>query len=313
LVVARAKLFTGGLITLEETDVYGPVMNAACYDIFTETLKPQMHIVGDQELLVVVIPGRCQTLVRFELLPDENSVWRNAKADVTNNGEFGLDYITSSAFDPISGNFFYISKKYNSPGSTIWLVDVRANPWSRGYGLPLPNGEAIAYLNMGAEGAKTVVDVITPAAGLVQRMEMVGHNLSITGWARVPLPILGKMGSFVYISPYLYGVSNEPAGKVARIHRDYFGPIDCGVMAFWNKTKCGCETGYSPMKDKAGCELSVITEEITKERKVVGTAALMGVLFVLTTIIAFVGWRAWYQNKQLGAGAPLVREYNRPL
>jgi len=312
-VVSRGKLLAGGLFTIDAKDVNGPILASGCYDIFTELTKPQLHIVGDQKYLIVVIPGRCQTVARFQI-PDDATAFNLVTPEVVSPGVFGKNYITSSSYDPVSGNFFYISKTYNSPNSEVWAANASAIPFKpANLTFPLFDNEGTSFINLGTEAGKVLVDFITPDRGFIQRMALTGGNkLTMVGWANIP-NILAKAVSFVYISPYLYLVTYEPAGKVARLHSENFCAHYCGTRAFCNKSKCDCEPNYSPAISGSGCELTIINQEIIKERKVVGTAAVMGVLFVLTTIIAFVGWRSWYQNRQLGAGVPLVREYNRPL
>jgi len=168
---------------------------------------------------------------------------------------------------------------------------------------------------VGFEEGTSILDMIFPSEGRIERNLIQGTNLTITGYANLPM-VLNQAISFLYVSPHLYVATMEPSCKIARLHKSQFCSNWCGPHGFCNNRQCVCETGYSPMFEdgiQTGCEPSALNEDILKLEKAIGLAGFFGVSFVLVTMFAAVGWRAWFQRIKAAEATPLVREYSRPL
>jgi len=325
-VVARGKVLTANpQILIDPTDISPPLFKEGCYDIFTSVSKPEIIIYTST--IFVVVPGRCQTFIRFKK-PAPTQPFGGVQPEVFSPGEFGLDYIASYAFDldGNNANFYYVMKSYNKPGSTLWYMQLTVKDFS-GYKLAIPSLESDVQVVAGLENrgfykvpfVHVILTNMYPGGGQVIKIE-VGRNrtgdLDITGYANFPIE-LRHASSWAYASPDLYFVTYEPACKIARLRETSFCKQYCGDYGYCEYGICTCLTNYTqvtPGNPAAGCQPSSITRQITEEKRVVGTAAVMGVLWVITTIAAVFGWRQWYHQKINSPQAShLVQEYNRPL
>jgi len=72
IVLSRGKVTLAGDLTIswKLTDV--TVLDEGCYDIWTETLKPQIHLQkeGADQMLYVSIPGKCNSIYKYLLNSD---------------------------------------------------------------------------------------------------------------------------------------------------------------------------------------------------------------------------------------------------
>jgi len=287
-----------------------------CYDIFTETTKPQMYQIDNT--LMVILPGRCQTVLRFPLPSEDSFKFGTIVPLIYTPGDFETTYIAATSFDPVSGNIFFATRQYNMPDCDINFINGKAANLVVSASIKIASGESAVQLIPGVQGTQSFVYVFSSGQGLITQLllDSVNGILTPKGFGNIP-PALSKASSFLYIKDYIYFATYEPACKLARIPVGNICPYYCGDNAFCNAGLCACiNTNYSGVWVNGrldGCELAEIHKEIIKEQRIVGTAAVMGVLFVITSIVAFFGWRAWYAGRTNPQSAALVHEYNRPL
>jgi len=315
-VVARGIVpTTPGPMTIKPVDITGPLLEHGCYDIFTEQLKPQVYQID--KYLMVILPGRCQTIIRFELPSEDTFPFGSIKPQIFTPGEFGTNYIAATGYDAVTGNVFFATRTYNQPDTDVNFINGKGANLIVGASIKMATEESSVMLIPGAQGNKSYVYVVSPLQGLITQLlvDVSQGVLNPTGYANIPSE-LNKASAFLYIKDFIYFSTYEPSCKLARLPIGNFCPYFCGDNAFCNAGLCTCQPNYSPNwvgNRLNGCDLTIIHEEIVKEQQIVGTAAVMGVLFVITTIVAFFGWRAWYAGRSSPQAAALVHEYNRPL
>jgi len=317
-VVARAKILPGRTeLSIDEVDITPPVFAQGCYDVFTSSFKPTLHLI--ENYVIVLVPGRCQTFARWARVPS-TTPFSTVKPDVLTPGTFGIDYVVSSAIDSYNGNFFYILKEYNKPDSELWYVVSNARNLTR-YMIPLATGESTVSLTAGTGNdhisyAYAFSPQFSAGSGRVERIRFnqPTNSLAHAGFGNLPGDYFLKASSYLFISPYIYAVTNEPDGRLFRMSIDNFCDNYCGDYAYCESGTCHCIPNYSPKLTGDGCDPTKIQEEIINERQAVGAAATLGVFWVISLFVAAFGWRAWYkQSHQSPQAQHLVQEYNRPL
>jgi hypothetical protein len=289
-------------------------MDRPCYDLFTETMRPQITITTDSKNVIVIVPGRCGLFAKIPIVPGVPLSQLQNNISVFYPGQFynpNTNYVSSVVYDQYNDYIFYTVKTYNTPGGFIHSFNAQTWKLNAAFA-PIDVAESEAILVLGNEvdtpTSTKYLFVISSGSNKIQRFNVDGNN-TISGRALAVLPPdLNRISSAFYYYPFIYYVTYEPDAKVVRISKTSFCNSWCGDNGYCNQGLCYCQTGYDPdpTDPDVPCKLQEIISAETQERQSQGAAAALGVLFAFSLVAAFAGWFLWWKAKKHIDNRPLV-------
>jgi hypothetical protein len=279
-----------------------------CFDQFTETLRPQLNITMDGKI-VILVPGRCGFItvltpipgVPFGSLPDNCSQTYYPEQLIPQPNQY---YISSIIYDFYNNLIFYTTKKYNSPGATLWSFSVAS--WSltsNGTSLDLSESEAVLVLGNEIETPSDTqyLFIIASGADRIQRYTIQSNNIIGAGALTVLTPDINRISSALYSRPYLYYITYEPDAKIVRIPITSFCNKWCSLNGYCEQGYCYCQAGYTmdnsdPLNP---CKSSALVDSELQEKQSQGAAAALGVLFAFSLVAAIAGWYLWWRGRKV--------------
>jgi len=287
LVVSRATVqLTGSLnIVWKEEDIY--ILDQKCYDVFTEELKPQLHLSkeGTYEFLYVAVPGKCNAIYKLQLQDGNSFIPRLNNSYLPNMDNTMKDIkITSTVFGV--RRIYFSGKRYNFDLSYLYAVD--SLTMKKVETFPLQANESTPILAI--DVARDIVYVAT--SGFDKIYKITGGNLKEVGVAVLP-QLLKIVSAMYYVNDTLYIVTYEPYAEIGRIPDRNFCPAYCSDFGYCNAGACACIPDYSRDPLRMSQFICVPTRYVKNIETVLseqGTAAAFGVLFVLAIIAAVIGW-----------------------
>jgi len=279
-----------------------------CFDQFTETLRPQLNITMDGKI-VILVPGRCGFItvltpipgVPFGLLPDNCSQTYYPEQLIPQPNQF---YISSIIYDFYNNLIFYTTKKYNTPGATLWSFSV--NTWSltsNGTGLDLAESEAVLVLANEVDTPSTTqyLFIIASGADRIQRYTIDSNNNIGAGAMTVLTPDINRISSALYSRPFLYYITYEPDAKIVRIPLTSFCNKWCSTNGYCEQGYCYCQPGFTQdLSDPINpCKSTALVDSQLQEKQSQGAAAALGVLFAFSLVAAIAGWYLWWRGRKI--------------
>jgi len=278
-------------------------LNNSCFDIWNDINKPHIYI--DQNVdgkggkyLIVVIPGRCDTIYRVDI---SVPLLIQSKPEVL-TPEPTLNYeITSSTYNNHSKILYYAYKGYNSFDLVIKCIDVsktKTLTCDRKFNA----SETIPVMTFRAD--KNELYMATMDFDKIYRMNGdPSTSLAITGIATLPLP-LRSVSSMSIHDDFLYLSTWEPNAQFGRINLNMgFCSSFCGTNGYCHNphdaNPCACAPGYSPdpLQVRFDCapthDVEIFLAEISEKT----LATVLGVLFGISLFVAIVGWVFWWQKR----------------
>jgi len=289
-------------------------MDRPCYDLFTETMRPQVTITNDTKNVIVVIPGRCGLFAKIPIIPGVPLTQLQNNISVFYPSSFynpNTNYVSSVVYDQYNDYIFYTVKTYNTPGG--YIHSFNAQTWllnSAFAQIDVAESEAILVLGneVNTPTSTKYLFVISSGANKIQRFTVDSNN-TIKGRALAVLPPdLNRISSAFYYYPFIYYVTNEPDAKVVRLPKTSFCNSWCGDNGYCSQGLCYCQTGYEadPTDPDVPCKLQAIISAENQERQSQGAAAALGVLFAFSLVAAVAGWFLWWKAKKHIENKPLV-------
>jgi hypothetical protein len=287
-------------------------MTLACYDQYTETLRPQLNLTNGN--LIILVPGRCGLFASLEIIPGMPLSQLTYKLyEPIRNYPLNQVYISSCVYDFHNQIIFYTIKTFNTPGA--FLHSFAVDRWAPNSGflqLDLAESEAILVLGNEKDGPTITkyLFVIASGSNKIQRFTVDGNNTFAPRALAVITPSINRISSAYYVFPYIYFVTYEPDAKVVRIPKTSFCNNWCGDFGFCVQGVCLCQEGYSfdTTDPERPCKLDAVVNAELLERQSQGAAAALGVLFAFSFVAAIAGWFLWWKARKSSVGGS-----NQPL
>jgi len=292
LAVSRATIQFGSDLPIvwKEQDVY--ILEEKCYDIWTETTKPTLHINKENnvEFLYVTIPGKCSAVYRLQL--SDTSPFNPIRTGYFIPNEPDLqDVKFISSVVNADKRIYLTAKKYNSDMS--YLIALNPSSMQRTDTLVLQANESTPVLAL--DSVKDIVYIATAGFDKIYKFS----NLKSVGVAVLPLS-LKSVSSMYYVNGTIYIVTYEPNAEIGRISELNFCPTYCSMHGYCNAGTCTCLKDYDrdPIRQEFVCAPThyVQNEYIVQSEQ--GAAAAFGVLFVISIIAGVLGWFLWFRGSQ---------------
>jgi len=269
-----------------------------CYDIFTETHKPQIFINYESQLkhAYVIIPGTCNAIYKFKDLDGANFAPTLLKYYNPNDDAKTANIkILSSIFAPSISKIFYTSKVYNSDTSFLNTLDI--NTFANGVPVILTANESTPILAI--EPSFSNVYVATSGFDRIYKYSAV--TLAISGVAVLPPP-LKPVSSMYSLGGFLYLVTSEPNAVIGRISENNFCDSFCSRHGYCDGSAktCACIDDYAkdtafPTQFICAPKHYIQQQETLKSEK--GAATAFGVMFGLATLAGIFGWFLWFRGQ----------------
>jgi len=269
-----------------------------CYDIFTETSKPQLFLSMENSniynYLYISIPGRCNGIYKVQI-PDVGSSWRS----VSNFQSFIFPdslkdmKITSSTFDPKTKKFAFASKKFNSPDSYLFVFD-GSTMNNNGKMVKINDNEATPIITID----QSTGNIYSATAGFGEVWKY-SSDLSVLGVAVLPHKLTSV--SSLYFNQTLYMVTNDADTNIGRISQDNFCNDYCSEYGYCNGAtkQCACIPDYQMDMQLKVCVPSHVADYIVQIAQEQGAAAAFGTLFALAVIAGIAGWFLWFRGRNV--------------
>jgi len=258
---------------------------------------------------VILVPGRCgfisvltpQPGVAFGDLPDNATKTYYPAELIPQPNQY---YISSIIYDYYNDLIFYTTKKYNTPGATLYTFSV-AN-WTlntNGTLLDLSESEAVLVLGNQVPGPSSTkyLFIIASGSDRIQRYTIDPDNKIGAGAMTVLTPDINRISSALYNYPFLYYITFEPDSKVVRIPITSFCNKWCSINGYCEQGVCYCQPGFSPDSTDplVPCKNTALLDSQLQEKQSQGAAAALGVLFAFTLVAAIAGWYLWWRARKV--------------
>jgi len=271
-----------------------------CYDIWTETSKPQLFFSNESgfNYLYISIPGRCNGIHKIKL-PDVGTKFNtNISIEHFTFPDSLKDMrITSAGFDPNSKKFAFASKKFNSVESYLYVFDGQTMSANSGNSLSLRDNEATPILTID----QTTGNIYVAASGFGQVVKF-SNILEYLGMAVLPHQLL-SVSSMYFVNKTLYVITNDADTEIGRISQDNFCIEYCSEYGYCNGAtrSCACIDEYErdPLIPGFVCSPSHVVKYQDQIRQEQGAAAAFGVLFAFAVIAGVAGWFLWFRGRNV--------------
>jgi len=275
-----------------------------CYDIWTETSKPEMFLGNEDSVkyLFISIPGRCSGIYKIKL-PDVGTKFNTVSGTV--NFQFPDTLkdmkITSTIYDNLFHRITFAAKKFNSIESKLYSFNSTSMNSNTGKETPLRYNEALPILALNPWGA--ITGFVYVAFSGFSEIVRYSKDLQISGIAVLP-PQLKAVSSILFTNESLYMVTNEPNTEIGRISKDNFCNDFCSIYGYCDgaKQECACIPDYEKdpsVTDYFVCAPSrIINEQIQIETER-GAVIAFGVLFAIAVLAGVAGWFLWYKGRKV--------------
>jgi hypothetical protein len=292
LAVSRATIQFGGDLPVvwKEEDVY--ILESKCYDIFTETTKPSLHINKESgiDFLYVTIPGKCSSIYKLQLTESSPFSPRLNLTYIPNETDMKDVKIISSVVNDKDKKIYVSAKKYNQDISYLLVI----NPMTMTLvdSLVLLANESTPVLALDSD--KDIVYVATAGFDKIYKYS----NLKIIGIAVLPA-YLKPTSSMYYVNGTIYIVTFEPNAEIGRISENNFCSSFCSTHGYCNAGACACINNYEkdPIRKDFICAPSHYIQNQYVVQSEQGAAAAFGVLFVISLIAGVLGWFLWFRGQ----------------
>jgi len=232
-----------------------------------------------------------------------------------------MEYITSAAFDSINEVVWLAIAHYYGPGQLV--LNIRAinittmseiMPYASFYftfeesdpvlavGREYINNVYADYLYVAGNGLSKVARY---HYGFFTRGGRTDFAADLVSVATVDKSFW-KIGSMVYLQPYVYWSTFEPDAKLVRINTANFRPgtLPCGPSSYYNGQACTCYPGFARSKtekDANGelkCKPGVWIDVETRVTQEVGAVAALATLLAFSIVLFIVGWVLWWRARR---------------
>jgi len=278
--------------------------NFACYDIWTETSKPELFLGNENgvKYLFISLPGRCSGIYKIKL-PDVADKFNTISGTV--NFQFPDTLkdlkITSTVYDNLFHRITFAAKKFNSVESKLYSFDSISMNSNTGKETTLRYNEALPILAQNPWGA--ITGYVYVAFSGFSEVIRYSKDLEISGIAVLP-PQLKAVSSILFTNDSLYMVTNEPNTEIGRLSKDNFCNDFCSAYGYCDgaKNECACIPNYAKdpsVSDKFVCAPTHIIDYQTQLVTETAAAAAFGVLFAIAMIAGIAGWFLWYRGRKI--------------
>jgi hypothetical protein len=206
----------------------------------------------------------------------------------------GANIVSSALYYP--KGFLFVGLAV--PGTGTGAINVHVDLTNLGFQVivPLPTNMSDPRA-MVLDEFEGVLYVALNGGGAVLRYNISdkGTPLVLTGMQNLPF-YLHRAWTGLATPEHLYFATNEQVAKVFRLNKHDFCPAQCMQFGYCEKGQCICSYPFRKVGNQ--CDWQEVIRDRETIKKDHGGEVALGILFMITTILAGVFGFLWYRNRR---------------